>query len=155
MAGSVNKAIVLGYLGDKPKISGTSNGKRVAQLSVATNESWRDKTTGERREATDWHRVVIFDEKLIEVADKYLKKGSHVYIEGAMKTRKWHDATNGVDRWTTEVVLSGFHSQLQLLDRAPGERTPTPDPDSYGSQRTTPPDPGASDRGAMDDEIPF
>jgi single-strand DNA-binding protein len=119
MAGSVNKVILIGNLGADPEIRRTQDGRPVANLRIATSESWRDKTTGERREKTEWHRVVIFNENLCRIAEQYLKKGSKVYIEGALQTRKWQDQS-GQDRYSTEVVLQGFRGELTLLDRAGG-----------------------------------
>ena len=117
MAGSVNKVILIGNLGKDPEIRRTQDGRPIANLSVATAESWRDKATGERRERTEWHRVVIFNEGLCRMAEQYLKKGSKVYLEGQLQTRKWQDQS-GQDKYTTEVVLQGFNSQLTMLDRA-------------------------------------
>jgi single-strand DNA-binding protein len=115
MAGSVNKVILVGNLGADPEIRRTQDGRPVANLRVATTESWRDKTSGEKREKTEWHRVVIFNEGLCRVAEQYLKKGAKVYIEGALQTRKWQDQ-QGQERYSTEVVLQGFSSQLTMLD---------------------------------------
>src|SRR2546429_9653715 len=119
MAGSVNKVILVGNLGADPEIRRTQDGRPIANLRVATSENWRDKTTGERREKTEWHRVVIFNENLCRIAEQYLKKGSKVYLEGQLQTRKWQDQ-QGQDKYTTEVVLQGFNSQLTMLDRAGG-----------------------------------
>ncbi len=115
MAGSVNKVILIGNLGRDPEIRSTQDGFKIANLSLATSDTWRDKNTGERRERTEWHRVVIFDEKLTEVAEKYLRKGSKVYIEGQIQTRKWQDQS-GQDKYTTEVVLNRFRGTLTMLD---------------------------------------
>src|SRR5213080_1659525 len=117
MAGSVNKVILVGNLGKDPEIRRTQDGRPIANLSVATSESWRDKASGERREKTEWHRVVIFNEGLCRIAEQYLKKGSKVYLEGSLQTRKWQDQS-GQEKYTTEVVLQGFNSQLTMLDRA-------------------------------------
>src|SRR5471032_2337059 len=119
MAGSVNKVILVGNLGKDPEVRRMQNGNPVVNLSVATSESWRDKATGERKEKTEWHRVVIFNEGLCKIAEQYLKKGAKVYLEGALQTRKWQDQS-GADRYSTEVVLQGFNSQLTMLDRAGG-----------------------------------
>src|SRR2546423_3610084 len=119
MAGSVNKVILVGNLGKDPEIRRTQDGRPIANLSVATSDSWRDKATGERREKTEWHRVVIFNEGLCRVAEQYLKKGSKVYLEGQLQTRKWQDQS-GQDKYTTEVVLQNFNSQLTMLDRDTG-----------------------------------
>src|SRR5690349_12237115 len=119
MAGSVNKVILVGNLGRDPEIRSMQDGNRVANLAVATSESWRDRVSGERKERTEWHRVVIFNERLAEVAEKYLKKGSKVYVEGALQTRKWTD-NGGQERYTTEVVLQRFRGELTMLDGARG-----------------------------------
>ena len=115
MAGSVNKVILVGNLGRDPEIRSTQDGTKVANLSLATSETWRDRNSGERRERTEWHRVVIFNDKLCEVAEKYLRKGSKVYIEGQLQTRKWTDK-EGQDRYSTEVVLQRFRGELTMLD---------------------------------------
>ncbi len=117
MAGSVNKVILIGNLGRDPELRSTQDGTRVAQLALATSENWRDKASGERRERTEWHRVVIFNERLVEIAERYLKKGSKVYLEGSLQTRKWTDK-DGQDRYTTEVVLGRFRGELTMLDGA-------------------------------------
>src|SRR4051795_489723 len=119
MAGSVNKVILVGNLGKDPEIRRTQDGRPVVNLSVATSENWRDKATGERKEKTEWHRVVIFSEGLAKVAEQYLKKGAKVYIEGQLQTRKWTDQS-GVEKYSTEVVLQGFNSNLTMLDGARG-----------------------------------
>ncbi|WP_426230308.1 single-stranded DNA-binding protein [Pararhizobium sp. DWP3-4] len=114
MAGSVNKVILIGNLGADPEIRRTQDGKPIANLNIATSESWRDRNSGERKEKTEWHRVVIFNEGLCKVAEQYLKKGATVYIEGQLQTRKWQDK-DGQDRYSTEVVLQGFNSTLTML----------------------------------------
>ena len=119
MAGSVNKVILVGNLGKDPEIRRTQDGRPIANLSVATSESWRDKATGERKEKTEWHRVVIFSEPLCKIVEQYLKKGAKVYIEGALQTRKWTDQS-GVEKYSTEVVLQGFNSTLTMLDGRSG-----------------------------------
>ncbi len=119
MAGSVNKVILVGNLGRDPEVRTTQDGKAIVNMSLATSESWRDRNTGERRERTEWHRVVIFNEKLGEVAQKYLHKGSKVYIEGQLQTRKWQDQS-GQDKYSTEVVLQNFRGELQMLDSRGG-----------------------------------
>ena len=115
MAGSVNKVILIGNLGRDPEIRSTQDGTRVANLSVATSENWRDKNTGERRERTEWHRVVIFNERLVEIVEQYLRKGAKVYIEGQLQTRKWQDQS-GADRYSTEVVMNRYRGELTMLD---------------------------------------
>jgi single-strand DNA-binding protein len=122
MAGSVNKVILVGNLGADPEIRRMQDGRPIANLRLATTETWRDKNSGERREKTEWHRVVIFSEGLAKVAEQYLKKGARIYVEGQLQTRKWQDQ-QGQDRWSTEVVLQGFNSQLVMLDRAVGGGT--------------------------------
>ena len=119
MAGSVNKVILVGNLGKDPEIRRTQDGRPIANLSVATSESWRDKATGERKEKTEWHRVVIFNEGLCKVAEQYLKKGAKVYLEGQLQTRKWTDQS-GADKYSTEVVLQGFNSNLTMLEGRSG-----------------------------------
>jgi len=119
MAGSVNKVILIGNLGKDPEIRRTQDGRPIANLRVATTETWRDKATGERREKTEWHSVVIFNEGLCRVAEQYLKKGAKVYIEGQLQTRKWQ-GQDGQDRYSTEVVLQGFNSTLTMLDSRGG-----------------------------------
>ena len=119
MAGSVNKVILVGNLGKDPEVRRMQDGRPVVNMSVATSESWRDKATGERKEKTEWHRVVIFNEGLAKIAEQYLKKGSKVYLEGQLQTRKWTDQA-GVEKYSTEVVLQGFNSALTMLDRAGG-----------------------------------
>ena len=119
MAGSVNKVILVGNLGAGPEMRSTQDGRPIANLSIATSDSWRDKATGERRERTEWHRVVIFNEGLCRIVEQYLKKGSKVYLEGALQTRKWTDQS-GQDKYSTEVVLQGFNSTLTMLDGRSG-----------------------------------
>jgi single-strand DNA-binding protein len=166
MAGSVNKVILVGNLGADPEIRRTQDGRPIANLRVATSDSWKDKTTGERREKTEWHRVVIFNENLCRIAEQYLKKGSKIYIEGALQTRKWQDQS-GQDRYSTEVVLQGFRGELTLLDRAGGagagggsssEDESGGDFGSPGPTRKVAAVAAAGRGGAgadMDDEIPF
>jgi single-strand DNA-binding protein len=166
MAGSVNKVILVGNLGADPEIRRTQDGRPVANLRLATSDSWKDKTTGERKEKTEWHRVVIFNENLCRIAEQYLKKGSKVYIEGQLQTRKWQDQS-GQDRYSTEVVLQGFRGELTLLDRAGnaggaggggdfGSDDAGGEFGSSGPTRKVAAAAGArSGRGDMDDEIPF
>lgn len=138
---SVNKVILVGNLGRDPEVRRMNSGEPVVNLSVATTEQWRDKSSGERRERTEWHRVVIFNDNLAKVAENYLRKGSKVYIEGVLQTRKWTDQS-GQEKYSTEVVLQKFRGDLQMLDG--GNSTPSGDTDSHEAQ---PP--------AYDDEIPF
>jgi single-strand DNA-binding protein len=152
MAGSVNKVILVGNLGRDPEVRQTQDGKPIVNMSVATSESWRDRSTGERRERTEWHRVVIFNEHLADVAQKYLRKGSKVYIEGQLQTRKWTDQ-EGRDRYSTEVVLQPFRSELTMLDSR-GEGGGGGDYGGGGGGSGGPP-PGPAGGGDLDDEIPF
>ena len=119
MAGSINKVILVGNLGRDPEIRSTNDGTRIANLALATSETWRDRNSGERKERTEWHRVVIFNERLVDVVEKYCKKGSKLYIEGALQTRKWTD-NQGQERYSTEVVLQRFRGELTMLDGARG-----------------------------------
>ena len=159
MAGSVNKVILVGNLGKDPDIRTLQSGNRVANLTVATSESWRDKHTNERKEKTEWHRVVIFNDGLAKVAETYLRKGSKVYLEGQLETRKWTDQ-GGSERYTTEVVLKAYAGTLTLLDKAPSDSRDTSDGAPASRAR------GADARGRstedapppqyeFDDEIPF
>lgn len=151
MASSVNKVILVGNLGADPEIKRTQDGRPIANLSVATSDTWRDKNTGERKEKTEWHRVVIFSEPLCKIAEQYLRKGSKVYIEGSLVTRKWQDK-DGKDRYSTEVVLQGFNIALTMLDgksdgdRPSGERGAPPRRVAGGSARLS---------DDMNDDIPF
>ena len=159
MAGSVNKVILVGNLGKDPEIRRTQDGRPIANLSVATSESWRDKATGERKEKTEWHRVVIFNEGLCKIAEQYLKKGAKVYIEGQLQTRKWTDQA-GVEKYSTEVVLQGFNSTLTMLDgRSGGRRQFGADDRAAISAPAAVSAPRAVAAGArnsdMDDDIPF
>jgi len=162
MAGSVNKVILVGNLGADPEVRRTQDGRPIVNLRIATSETWRDKGTGERKEKTEWHRVVIFNEGLCRVAEQYLKKGAKVYIEGQLQTRKWTDQS-GQEKYSTEVVLQGFNSQLTMLDRSgggggggyvaddSGGDFGSPGPSSGGARRAPAPSRGSD----MDDEIPF
>jgi single-strand DNA-binding protein len=163
MAGSVNKVILVGNLGKDPEIRRTQDGRPIANLSVATSEQWRDKATGERKEKTEWHRVVIFSEGLAKVAEQYLKKGAKVYIEGQLQTRKWTDQA-GVEKYSTEVVLQGFNSNLTMLEGRSGgagggggfSDEPSNDFSSPAPRRAVAAA-GGGGRGNsdMDDDIPF
>ncbi|AJA63133.1 MULTISPECIES: single-stranded DNA-binding protein [Bradyrhizobium] len=165
MAGSVNKVILVGNLGKDPEIRRTQDGRPIANLSIATSETWRDKNSGERKEKTEWHRVVIFNEGLCKVAEQYLKKGAKVYIEGALQTRKWTDQS-GVEKYSTEVVLQGFNSTLTMLDGRGGGSgggsfgdEPGGDFGSSGPVSSAPRRAVAAGGGGrnsdMDDDIPF
>jgi single-strand DNA-binding protein len=159
MAGSVNKVILVGNLGADPEVRRTQDGRPIVNLRVATSDTWRDKNTGERREKSEWHRVVIFSEGLAKIAEQYLKKGSKVYLEGALQTRKWQDK-DGQDRYSTEVVLQGFNSALTMLDRAGGGAgSDNGDFGSPGPTASRERKPALAAAGGkhddMDDEIPF
>lgn len=168
MAGSVNKVILIGNLGADPEIRRTQDGRAIANLRLATTDTWRDKTSGERRERTEWHRVVIFSEPLCKIVEQYLKKGAKVYIEGALQTRKWTDQS-GVEKYSTEVVLQGFNSTLTMLDGRSGagggggnfgpDESGGGDFGSGGPSSSAPRRAVAAGAGArnsdMDDDIPF
>ena len=155
MAGSVNKVILVGNLGADPEVRHTQDGRPIVNLRIATSESWRDRNSGERREKTEWHRVVIFSEGLAKIAEQYLKKGSKVYLEGQLQTRKWQDQ-QGQDRYSTEVVLQGFNSTLTMLDsRSSGGGGMGEGPSNFDAGN-----PGSGGGGGdfsqdLDDEIPF
>jgi single-strand DNA-binding protein len=160
MAGSVNKVILIGNLGADPEIRKTNDGRPIANLRIATSESWKDKATGEKREKTEWHRVVIFSEGLCRIAEQYLKKGSKVYIEGSLQTRKWQDKDTGADRYSTEVVLQNFNSTLTMLDGRSAGAGMSDDGGSseFGSTGTAPRPrvaAGGNKRSELDDDIPF
>jgi single-strand DNA-binding protein len=149
MAGSVNKVILVGNLGKDPEVRRMTSGEPVVNLSLATSESWRDKASGERKEKTEWHRVVIFNKNLADVAEKYLKKGSKVYVEGQLQTRKWTDK-DGQEKYSTEVVLQNFRGELTMLDGRGGEGG-----GGGGGGRGASEAPASFQRDEMDDEIPF
>ncbi|PCJ59605.1 MAG: single-stranded DNA-binding protein [Rhodospirillaceae bacterium] len=155
MAGSVNKVILIGNLGRDPEVRNTQDGTVIVHLSVATSDSWKDKATGERRERTEWHRVVIFNEHLGSIAQKYLRKGSKVYLEGGLQTRKW-TGKDGNERYTTEIVLPRFRGELTMLDgrssSGGGEGSGGGD---FGERPASPAASGSSGGGDFDDEIPF
>jgi single-strand DNA-binding protein len=155
MAGSINKVILVGNLGADPEIRSLNSGDRVANLRIATSESWRDRQSGERRERTEWHRVVIFNENLVKVAENYLKKGSKIYVEGTLQTRKWQDQS-GQDKYSTEVVLPKFRGELTMLDGRGGDAERDDGGDSsFGGARAEPSGPRESFSADLDDEIPF
>ncbi len=166
MAGSVNKVTLIGNLGRDPELRSTQDGMRIANLTIATSESWRDRVSGERKERTEWHRVVIFNERLAEIAEKYLKKGAKVYVEGALQTRKWTD-NSGQERYTTEIVLQRYRGELTMLDGARGGASAGPPMDAgydegFGDETPARSAPATSGRGAarkpvndLDDDIPF
>jgi single-strand DNA-binding protein len=150
MAGSVNKVILVGNLGKDPEVRRMTSGEPVVNLSVATSESWRDKASGERKEKTEWHRVVIFNKNLADVAEKYLRKGSKVYVEGQLQTRKWTDK-DGQEKYSTEVVLQNFRGELTMLDGRGGEGGGAAGGGGRGASEA----PASFQRDEMDDEIPF
>lgn len=160
MAGSVNKVILVGNLGADPEVRNLPSGGKVCNLSIATSERWKDKTSGEQREKTEWHRVVIFSEGLASVAERFLKKGSKVYIEGQLQTRKWQDQS-GADKYSTEVVLQGFNSNLTLLDGkgdGGGQSERAPEQSSAPQQSNSRPGANRQQTHAQpgqDDDIPF
>lgn len=166
MAGSVNKVILVGNLGRDPEIRRTQDGRPIANLRIATTESWRDRNSGEKREKTEWHTVVIFSEGLCKVAEQYLRKGSKIYVEGQLQTRKWQDQS-GQDRYSTEVVLQNFNGTLQMLDGRPGGGMSDDSPGGYDAGGSRDREYGGSFSGGrssskednfdkpLDDEIPF
>ena len=154
MSGSVNKVILVGNLGRDPEIRTLNSGDRVANLRLATSESWRDRGTGERREKTEWHRVVIFNDNLVKVAEQYLRKGSKVYVEGAIQTRKWTDQ-QGQEKYSTEVVLQKFRGELTMLDGRGGESEVGESGGYASGPRQQPSGPKETFTADLDDEIPF
>ena len=155
MAGSVNKVILVGNLGRDPEVRRTQEGSKMVTFPLATSENWKDKASGERKEKTEWHRVVIWNERLADVAEQYLKKGAKVYIEGSLATRKW-TGNDGQEKYTTEVVLNRFRGEMTMLDgrgegggRGGSSEPPPSEPSSRSSSG------GAAPRGDLDDEIPF
>ncbi|HEX4273618.1 MAG TPA: single-stranded DNA-binding protein [Rhizomicrobium sp.] len=152
MAGSVNKVILVGNLGKDPEVRRTTAGDPIVNLSLATSESWRDKASGERKEKTEWHRVVIFNKNLADVAEKYLRKGSKVYVEGQLQTRKWTDK-DGAEKYSTEVVLQNFRGELTMLDGRSGGGEGGGG--GFGGSRGASEAPASFQRDEMDDEIPF
>ena len=152
MSGSLNKVQLIGRLGADPEIKQMVNGKNVARLSVATSQSWKDKSTGERKEKTEWHRVVIFNEGLVNIVQQYLKKGANVYLEGHLSTRKWKDEKSGQDKYSTEVVLQGYNSSLTMLG---GKNNSNNSNEASQEKSSLPNDQMSQDNSDLDDEIPF
>ena len=152
MAGSLNKVLLIGRLGADPEIKQMVNGKSIARLSIATSQSWKDKSTGERKEKTEWHRVVIFNEGLINIIQQYLKKGANVYLEGQLATRKWRDEKSGQDKYSTEIVLQGYNSSLTMLD---GKNKSNNSNETSQAKSALPNDEISQDNSDLDDEIPF
>jgi single-strand DNA-binding protein len=152
MAGSLNKVLLIGRLGADPEIKQMVNGKSVARLSLATSQSWKDKSSGEKKEKTEWHRVVIFNEGLVNIVQQYLKKGANIYVEGALTTRKWKDESSGQDKYSTEVVLQGYNSSLTMLD---GKSKNDNSNLVTENKSSLPNDDIQSANNDLDDEIPF
>ena len=147
MAGSLNKVLLIGRLGADPEIKQMVNGKSVARLSLATSQSWKDKNTGEKKEKTEWHRVVVFNEGLVNVVQQYLKKGAQVYIEGQLTTRKWKDEQSGQDKYSTEIVIQGYNSSLTMLGGGGGASNLTSSNNNQEVSQIT--------DSNLDDDIPF
>ena len=151
MAGSVNKVLLIGRLGADPEIKQMVNGKSVARLSLATSQSWKDKNTGEKKEKTEWHRIVVFNEGLVNVVQQYLKKGAQVYIEGQLSTRKWKDEKSGQDKYSTEILIQGYNSSLTMLGGGSGIKN-----DNSSQAISNKSDESSqAQQNDMDDEIPF
>ena len=155
MSGSLNKVCLIGNLGRDPEVRFAQNGNKIVNMSIATSESWKDKSTGEKKEKTEWHRIVIFDSMIADVAEKYLHKGSKVYIEGALQTRKWTD-NSGTEKYTTEVVIPKFRGVLTMLDTRGSGGGSAPAAEPAGERASAEEKPGSVSAGAeLDDEIPF
>ena len=152
MAGSLNKVLLIGRLGADPDIKQMVNGKSVARLSIATSNTWKDKNTGEKKEKTEWHRVVIFNEGLVNVVQQYVKKGAQVYIEGQLTTRKWKDEKSGIDRYSTEIVLQGFNSVFKILSSKNSQIDNLQD---NSAEKSSLPNDESVSSSDLDDEIPF
>ena len=152
MAGSLNKVLLIGRLGADPEIKQMVNGKSVARISLATSNTWKDKNTGEKKEKTEWHRVVVFNEGLVNVVKQYLKKGSQIYIEGQLSTRKWKDEQSGVDKFSTEIVLQGYNSTLTMLG---SKNSQSSNLESQIDGKSALPNDDKVETSDLDDEIPF
>jgi len=152
MAGSLNKVLLIGRLGADPEIKQMINGKNVARLSLATSQSWKDKNTGEKKEKTEWHRIVVFNEGLVNVVQQYLKKGAQVYVEGQLTTRKWKDEKSGQDKYSTEIVIQGYNSSLTML--AGGNRGSQTENFPQSTSKNAD-EPSQIEQNDLDDEIPF
>ena len=152
MAGSLNKVLLIGRLGSDPEIKQMVNGKNVARLSLATSNTWKDKNTGEKKEKTEWHRVVIFNEGLVNVVQQYVKKGTQVYIEGQLTTRKWKDEKSGLDRYSTEIILQGFNSSFKILS---SKNSQVENLQDSSAQKSSLPKEENITPNDLDDEIPF
>ena len=149
MAGSLNKVLLIGRLGADPEVKQMVNGKSVARLSLATSQSWKDKSTGEKKEKTEWHRIVVFNEGLVNVVQQYLKKGAQIYVEGQLSTRKWKDEQSGQDKYSTEILIQGYNSSLTMLGG--GNQTSIPSQDNKQTIETT----SQATPNDLDDDIPF
>ena len=152
MAGSLNKVLLIGRLGADPEVKQMVNGKSVARLSLATSQSWKDKSTGEKKEKTEWHRIVVFNEGLVNVVQQYLKKGAQIYVEGQLSTRKWKDEKSGQDKYSTEIVLQGYNSSLTMLG---GKNTNNNTNQTSENKSSLPNDEMSQVNSDLDDEIPF
>jgi len=152
MAGSLNKVLLIGRLGADPEVKQMVNGKSVARLSLATSNTWKDKNTGEKKEKTEWHRIVIFNEGLVKVVQQYVKKGAQVYIEGQLTTRKWKDEKAGIDKYSTEIVLQGFNSAFKILS---SKNSPTESLQNDTNEKSSLPSDENVPSNDLDDEIPF
>ena len=151
MAGSLNKVLLIGRLGADPEIKQMVNGKSVARLSLATSQSWKDKNTGEKKEKTEWHRIVVFNEGLVNVVKQYLKKGAQIYVEGQISTRKWKDEQSGQDKYSTEIIIQGYNSSLTMLGSGGGSSNNITNQDKSQSIEDT----SQAAQNDLDDEIPF
>jgi len=151
MAGSLNKVLLIGRLGADPEVKQMVNGKSVARLSLATSQSWKDKNTGEKKEKTEWHRIVVFNEGLVNVVQQYLKKGAQVYVEGQLSTRKWKDEQSGQDKYSTEVIIQGYNSSLTMLGGGNLSNSNLNDKSQISSKNNDIPDSSSE----LDDDIPF
>jgi len=149
MAGTLNKVILIGRLGADPEIKQMVNGKSVARLSLATNQNWKDKNTGEKKEKTEWHRIVVFNEGLVNVVQQYLKKGAQIYVEGQISTRKWKDEKSGQDKYSTEIVIQGYNSSLTMLGGGGASSN------NISSQQISDKEASQTSQNDLDDEIPF
>ena len=152
MAGSLNKVLLIGRLGADPEVKQMVNGKSVARLSLATSKSWKDKNTGEKKEKTEWHRIVVFNEGLVNVVKQYLKKGAQIYVEGQISTRKWKDEQSGQDKYSTEIIIQGYNSSLTMLGGGGGGIQNDNTSKSISKKSEDPADMQQND---LDDEIPF
>ena len=150
MAGSLNKVLLIGRLGADPEIKQMVNGKSVARLSLATSQSWKDKNTGEKKEKTEWHRIVVFNEGLVNVVQQYLKKGAQVYVEGQLTTRKWKDEQSGQDKYSTEIVIQGYNSSLTMLGGGPNQNNVLTQDSKINNEKNP-----QTSQNDLDDDIPF